>query len=101
MAQAKIQAIAEWPNILNNSQEIVAGHVDGDGNGVFSILAIFTGTQYQRQVATISRYLQDMGILVRGRRTPTGAFNWHFKPRKVTVADVRKARARRKRASSI
>jgi hypothetical protein len=91
----KIQAVAEWPGILNPAQEIVKKHVDAKGNGVFSFTKIFEGTQYQRQAPTICRYLQDLGILVKGRKTAGGAFNWTLKPRKVTVADVRKARAKR------
>jgi hypothetical protein len=91
----RTQAVAEWPGILNAAQDILKKHVDANGNGVFSFTAIFEGTAYQRQTPSINRYLQELGILVRGRRTAEGAFNWTLKPRKVTVADVRKARAKR------
>jgi hypothetical protein len=91
----RTQAVAEWPGILNAAQEVIKKHVDANGNGVFSFTSIFEGTQYQRQAPTICRYLQDLGILVRGRRTAEGPFNWTLKPRKVNVTDVRKARAKR------
>lgn len=95
----RTQAVAEWPGILNAAQGEIKKHVDANGNGVFSFTNIFEGTQYQRQAPTVSRYLQDLGILIRGRRTAEGAFNWTLKPRKVTVADVRKARAKRPTAT--
>ena len=91
----KIQAVADWPGILNKSQDIIKAHVNDEGNGVFSLISIFEGTEFQRQSPTISRYLQDLGILIRGRRTAEGAFNWTLSPRKVSVADVRKARSTR------
>lgn len=91
----RTQAVADWPGILNASQDIIKAHVDDNGNGVFSFISLFEGTQYQRQAPTICRYLQDLGILVRGRRTAEGAFNWTLKSRKVNVGDVRKARAKR------
>lgn len=103
MAREKImrtQAVADWPGILNASQDIIKKHVDANGNGVFSFISLFEGTQYQRQAPTICRYLQDLGILVRGRRTAEGAFNWTLKPRKVNVTDVRKARAKRPSAKT-
>ena len=95
----RTQAVAEWPGILNAAQDIIKAHVDGEGKGVFSFTSIFEGTQYQRQAPTVSRYLQDLGILIRGRRTVEGAFNWTLKPRKVNVRDVRKARAKRPTAT--
>jgi hypothetical protein len=95
----RTQAVAEWPGILNAAQDIVKKHVDANGNGVFSFTSIFEGTAYQRQTPSINRYLKELGILIRGRRTAEGAFNWTLKPRKVTVADVRKARAKRPTAT--
>lgn len=91
----RVLAVADWPSILNEAQNIIKTHVDDEGKGVFSFTSIFEGTQYQRQAPTVSRYLQDLGILIRGRRTAEGAFNWTLKPRKVNVRDVRKARAKR------
>lgn len=95
----RTQAVADWPGILNASQDIIKKHVDDEGKGVFSFTSIFEGTAYQRQTPSINRYLKELGILIRGRRTAEGAFNWTLKPRKVTVADVRKARAKRPTAT--
>ena len=85
---------ADWVVILNNVLVILREQVDENGYGVFSLSGVLKGTEFERQTVTITKYLQDIGLLTRGKKTPAGAFNWHLvTDRKVTLANVRKARA--------
>jgi hypothetical protein len=91
--QKKVMALADWPGILNAALVILRKQVDANGYGVFSMVDVFKDTEYRKQVPTISRYLQTLGILTRGKKTAAGPYAWHLvMDRKVTVADVRKVR---------
>ena len=85
---------ADWVVILNAVLVILREQVDEKGDGVFSLSGVLKGTEFERQTVTITKYLQDIGLLTRGKKTPSGAFNWHLvTDRKVTLAMIRKARA--------
>jgi len=86
---------ADWVVILNSVLVILRQQVDENGDGVFSLSGVLKGTEFERQTVTITKYLQDIGLLTRGKKTPAGAFNWHLvTDRKVTLTDVRKSRAK-------
>jgi len=85
---------ADWVVILNGALVILREQVDENGDGVFSLSGVLKGTEFEPQTVTIMKYLQNLGLITRGKRTPAGAFNWHLvTDRKVTLAMVRKARA--------
>lgn len=85
---------ADWVVILNSVLVILREQVDESGHGVFSLSGVLKDTEFERQTVTITKYLQDIGLLTRGKKTPAGAFNWHLvTDRKVTLAMIRKARA--------
>ncbi len=93
--QKKVMALADWPGILNAALVILRQQVDENGDGVFSLSGVLKGTEFERQTVSITKYLQDIGLLTRGKKTPAGAFNWHLvTDRKVTLTDVRKSRAK-------
>ena len=99
-APHKVMAVQDWPGILNNVLVVLREQVDESGVGVFSLSGVLKGTEFEKQTNTVSRYLQELQILTRGKKTSGGAYTWHLvTDRKVTLTDVRKVRKKNSKTS--
>ncbi len=90
----RTMAAKDWVPILNGALAELRKHVDGSGNGVFTLDEVLGGTVYLRQKNTISRHLTELGYLRTIKKQPGGKWLWYVdvKKRRITLADVKRAR---------